>query len=175
MYFDLDKQKAQTAYQVIANLLKQAAWPPEKDHPRLKPLFESIGSWDDDTKPSQEELLTLFIQYVQSRNFRVLFDALDECDDRRVYDVINRLRESNIGVYITTRSHLSGELKERYPNSVIIDDFTADPADIKNFLETRIKQANKRELVDPHFTKEIIDAIIRDAKGLYHFSLCIDR
>ena len=165
IYFDLGKQSTQTTNLVAASLLKQIAWPPEKDHSSVKVIYDTIKL--EESRPNRETVLKLFIQCAQSRNVRVIFDALDECKDEglgEIFQLIQMISESQIGVFMTTRPHILGHLQTRFPNARVMEDIKADEEDIHNFLERRI-QCN-REFIDPRFTDEIIREI-GGAQGMY--------
>ena len=153
---------------MAASLLKQIAWPADKDRPYLKIVYENIKSSDD--RPSRDTIIKLFIQCAQSIKARILFDALDECNNDdlgKVYQLIGMLREANIGVYITTRPHIVDLLRKQkcFAGATYMENITADGMDISNFLERRIQE--HREPIEADFMKDIVSTI-GNAGGMYH-------
>ena len=153
---------------MASSLLKQIGWPPQKERPGLKVIYENIPN--ENERPSRDTIVSLFIKCAHSLKVRVLFDALDECKDEelgKIYGLVERLREANVGVYITTRSHVEGHLIQRFGNDVFLKDIKADEKDICNFLQRRIQ--SNREYVAPDFMNEITHKI-GDAQGMYSAS-----
>jgi len=151
---------------VAASLLKQVAWPHEKDRPYLKILYDSIRIGSD--RPTRGTLLDLIVQCAQSVKIRVLFDALDECNDNelgKIYKIIQKLCEANIGVYVTTRPHIVGLLRTRFADAMYMEDIQANQEDVQNVLERQIKE--HREPVETEFMNEIMDKI-GNSQGMYH-------
>lgn len=168
IYFDLKRQETQTAENVVSSLLKQIGWPPDEDRPGLKVIYEKIKNVND--RPRLDSIVSLIIQCAHSLRVKVLFDALDECKDEelgKIYRLVERLREANVGVYITTKSHVEGHLIQRFGNDVFLKDIRADEEDIRNFLQRRIQ--SNREYVALEFMNEIIHRI-GDAQGMYSAS-----
>lgn len=167
IYFDLKKTTTQTAHNVAACLLKQVAWPPEKDRPYLKIIYENIKLSDD--RPTQDAIVKLFIQCAKFINIRILIDALDECRDDelgKIFQLIERFREANIGVYITTRPHIVGLLKQKgFADAVYMENITAHEADTREFLRREIQ--SHREQVETEFMNEIVRTI-GNGEGMYH-------
>lgn len=169
VYFDLKKQETQTADKVAASLLKQIGWPPEEDRSGLKIIYENIKLEND--RPSPDTIVNLFIKCAPSLRVRVLFDALDECKYEelgKIYQLIQRLHEAHIRVYITTRHHIEAHLIEQFENAIFIKDIKADERDIRNFLKQQIQ--SHAEKVEEQLMNEIIRKI-GDAQGMYSASL----
>jgi hypothetical protein len=167
IYFDLKKTK-ETADTVMACLLKQLAWPAaEEDRTYFREIYEKIKLED---RPSRETIFDLFIQCTRFVEVRVLFDALDECDKSevgKIYHLIKKLRQSNIGVYITTRTHIAGELQKRFSDSadaLYMENIKADDTDVRNTLERRIQEYG--ESIEPDFMYEIVRKI-GNSQGMY--------
>lgn len=164
IYFDLNS-KIQTVDEIAASLLKQIAWPPQKDSPHLEIIYEKFKFMEN--RPLSRDTLELFLQCTKSIRIKVLFDALDECNDREIYELVRVLFEANIGVYITTKPHLFESLKRGFPDAVFVRDIDAKQEDIRGFLEQQIpKPHDARNPVTPEFRETII-AKIGDAKGMY--------
>ena len=118
-------------------------------------------------------MVKMFIQCAESLNVRVLFDALDECRDDelgKIFQLIEKFREANIGVYITTRPHIVSLLKERKPlaDAVYMENITAHEADTAEFLRREIQ--SHRVQIESEFMNEIV-RIIGNGEGMYH---CLD-
>jgi len=143
----------------MASLLKQVAWPAAKeDRTDLRPIYEKINLGDE--RPTREIMLDLFTQCARSVEVRVLFDALDECNKTevgKIYNLIKRLRQANIGVYITTRPHIVGELRKRFPDSsdtLYMENIKADHADVRNAIHRGIEDHG--ESIEPDFANRIV-------------------
>jgi hypothetical protein len=166
----LKRETTQTTDKIITSFLKQLAWPAQNDFPHLKHIYDNIKV--EDNRPTREVVVQPFLQCAQSLNLKVLFDALDECKDEelgQLYPFVQRLVDTNVGVYITTRPHIMGHLKLRFPDAAFVEDIKADPQDIRGFLERRI--TNHREVVKPGFMEQIISTI-GDGQGMYLFHVC---
>ena len=124
------------------------------------------------SRPTQEIIVKLFIQCAQSLEARVLFDALDECNDRElggIYRLIQEFHEAHIGVYITTRPNIVGLFKDRFPekrfpDAIYWEDIKADKDDIRSFLERQIQY--HRTIVESDLTNKIVSKI-GEAQGMY--------
>jgi hypothetical protein len=152
----------------MASLLKQLAWPAtEEDRTYLRTIYEKIKLED---RPTRETIIDLFIKCARSVEVRVLFDALDECNKNevgKIYHLIKKLQEANIGVYITTRPHIAGELRRRFPNrpdALYMENIKADDLDVRNVMELRIKEHG--ESIEAHFMDEIVRKI-GNSQGMY--------
>jgi len=146
----------------MASLLKQVAWSSiEEDRTCLRPIYAKIKLRDE--RPTRETMINLFIQCTQSMDIRVLFDALDECNKNevgKIFHLIRTLRKANIGVYITTRPHIVGELRKRFPDSsdtLYMENIKADHTDVRNAIHRGIEDHG--ESIDPDFTNEIVSKI----------------
>jgi hypothetical protein len=158
----------QTVDKVAASLLKQIAWPAETDRPYLKTIYDNIAISGD--RPSRDTMIKLFIQCAQSIKVRILFDALDECNDDelgKVYQLIETLCEANVGVYVTTRPHIVDLVRQqkRFASATYMENITADGMDISNFLKRRIQE--HREPIEADFMNDIVRTI-GNAEGMYH-------
>lgn len=173
IYFDLKNATTttQTAYNVAACLLKQIVWPPDKDCTYLKTIYDEINVNAD--RPTQDAMVKMFIQCAKSLNVRVLFDALDECRDDelgKIFQLIEKFREANIGVYITTRPHIVSLLKERkrLADAVYMENIMAHEADTAEFLRCEIQ--SHRVQIESEFMNEIVRTI-GNGEGMYY---CLD-
>jgi len=166
-YFDLKKTKTQTAYNIACSFLKQIAWPPEKDRTYLKAIYENIKISAD--RPSQDTIIKLFIQCAKSINIRILFDALDECRDDelgKVFQLIERFREANVGISITTRPHIVDLIRKQKwsADAAYMENIEANKADTGEYLRREMK--SHRELIDAEFMNDIV-CTIGNGEGMY--------
>lgn len=138
VYFDLPKIATQTANKVAASFLKQLAYPPDQRSPLPQ---NDLGL--EANRPSRQAIIDLFRQCSKFVNIRVLFDALDECNENergKMYQFIEKLRKANIGVYLTTRPHIAGDLQTRFPDASYMENLEADEEDVRKVLEYRIEE-----------------------------------
>lgn len=152
---------------MAASLLKQIAWPAKTDRSYLKIIYSNIQTSDD--RPSRDTIIKLFLQCAQSVKVRILFDALDECNEDelgKIYQLIESFHKANIGVYITSRPHIVDHLQNRksFADATYMEKITADRADISQFIKWRIGE--HREQITANFTKKIIHKIGK-AEGMY--------
>jgi len=148
----------------MASLLKQIAWP-AADHTYFRTIYEKIRVEDD--PPSRETIIDLFIQCARFAEVRILFDALDECDDNelgKIYKLIRKLYQAKIGVYMTTRNHLAGELRTRFPDAIYMENIKSDDEDVRNVLKGWIQDHGKS--IETDFTDEIV-CRIGNTQGMY--------
>jgi hypothetical protein len=97
-----------------------------------------------------------------------MFDALDECSERelgKVYKLIKKFREANIGVYVTTRPHLVPRIRDNFADATYLDNVKANESDIQTFIEREIEDHGNP--IDDDLRDEILNAI-GDAQGMYH-------
>jgi hypothetical protein len=94
----------------------------------------------------------------------VMFDALDECDEKhfgQMVKLIRNLNDSKIRVYVTAREHCEGELYQLQPRPLKIE---ADIEDVERYLVQELEQSN---VSDSEFRKEIITEIAQRVDGMY--------
>ena len=152
----------------MASLLKQLAWPAtEEDRTYFRKIYERIKL---DDRPSREIIIDLFIKCARFVEVRVLFDALDECNKSevgKIYHLIKKLREANIGVYITTRPHIAEELRTRFPNcpdTFYMENIKADAIDVRNVMELMLQDHG--ESIETALMHEIVHKI-GNSQGMY--------
>jgi hypothetical protein len=166
VYFDIANVASQTANKVAASFLKQLSYPPDQDRPFLRIIYENIKPEND--RPSREAIINLFVQCSRSVNVRVLFDGLDECNENelgKIYELIQKLRGANIGVFLTTRPHISGDLLgTQFRDASYIVDLQADQEDVRNVLEHRIRE--HRQPIGPELKEDILSRIL-NSRGTY--------
>lgn len=129
------------------------------------------------TKPTQEEILKMFNSLVKlfAKVF-VVIDALDESvNDSRTNtqdNVLNILQQCHPKAHLlfTTRPDPSIE-KRLQPDAKL--KIRADPKDIKNYLEYRIKEYEHLQHIikigqqsDKRFLDKSLDAIVEKTKGM---------
>jgi len=156
----------------MESLLKQVAWPAaDEDRTYLRTIYEKIKLGAD--RPTRETIVDLFVQCARCVEVRVLFDALDECNKNevgKVYHLIKKLREANIGVYMTTRPHIAGELRKRFPDScdtLYLENIKADNTDVRNAITQGIQEHG--ESIEPDFMNGIVQKI-GNSQGMYSLS-----
>ena len=152
----MNKSKTQTVDTVAASLLKQIAWPPDQDRPYLKFIYDKISG----ERPTHDTIIDLFIECTKLVKVRVLFDAIDEYKESErgeVYQLIEKFRDADIGVYLTTRPHITSLLQAEFPDAVYMENIKADQKDVQNALELRIK--GHRPRIDVDFMNEIVHKI----------------
>ena len=165
VYFDLARVAMQTANKVAASFLKQLAYPPDQDRPFLRTIYENIKSGAD--RPSRQTIIDLFVQCSQAVNVRVLFDALDECNNNelgRIYQLIETLRQANIGVFLTTRPHIADHLRTRFYDASYMEDLRADEQDLRQVLDHRIGEHTPP--IDSGLKHHILSRIL-NSRGTY--------
>src|SRR5271170_3437665 len=165
VYFDLAKIATQTADKVAASFLKQLAYPPGQDRPFVRTIYEKIKP--DADRPSRHTIIDLLVQCSQSVNVRVLFDALDECNPSqlgKMYQLIENLRQANIGVFLTTRPHITDDLGIRFYDASYMEDLQADEQDVRQVLEHRIGEYTPP--IDSGLKEDILSRIL-NSRGTY--------
>jgi len=165
IYFDLKRDASQTADQVAASLLKQIVWPPESDSHFLREIYEKLNI--NSPRPSLDDTLELITLCTRSVNVRILFDALDECNENelgKVYNIIQTLLKANIGVYVTTRPHIIGLLRKRFSDAIYMENIYASKDDVRKVLIQRISE--HRDVLESDLINEILSKI-GSAQGMY--------
>jgi hypothetical protein len=153
---------------VVNRLMKQVARLHDDILPRLADAYENKENLP---VPDLIEIFLSYCSYLSSRgsNIFVMFDAFDECaelDDQHIIDIIRKLGQSRIRVYVTTRHHLREKLvsgmKELKVQQVEIK---ASDADVRNYLTRQIEKHSRAS--NEARMKEIVEAAIKSVNGMY--------
>ena len=132
IYFDLSE--TQTVDTVATSLLKQIPWLPDQDCSYVKFIYDKISG----ERPTHDTIIDLFIECTKLVKVRVLFDAINEYKESErgaVYQLVEKFRDVDIGVYLTTRPHSTSLLQTEFPDAVYMKDIKADQKDVQNALE----------------------------------------
>lgn len=169
VYFDYREQEQQGPYQVLASLVKQLLFqliplplPVEELYKRLEPHGK---------RPSLDELYSILeISFTEFDQVFLIFDALDECDQRRqrktLLPLFHRLARSGTHIFITSRQHPE-DIRDSMSASASIE-LSPSIEDMRRFIEQRIEEnVRARRLVKQGNCRErIVNELINCAQGM---------
>lgn len=91
-------------------------------------------------------LTQLLISYSQKFCIYAIFDAIDECNEGHLQDILSLFvaLETSFKVLISTRPHLQN-LRNRLSNMQIFN-VSADEADLENYVNIRVKSEENNDL-----------------------------
>jgi hypothetical protein len=98
-------------------------------------------------------------------NMVVMFDALDECDERyfgQMVKLIRNLNKLGIRVYATAREHCDYALSQLEAKRLKIQ---AKVDDVEEYLFETLKE-RETDRTDPEFRKEIVNVIAQGIDGM---------
>lgn len=167
VYFDYTDRKNLTREMVAAIILKQLI----KQLDTLPADLAAMHNTCDrqSTRPTFSKLIELII--VLSKEFGsilVLLDAFDECDEAQqdhILSLVSKMSASEISVFITTRPHLLGVLREVIDRPTILE-INAQQADVERYLRANL-ETRKTKRLDENLREEIINTISPRAHGMY--------
>ena len=150
----------------IEMLLKQCCYWLETLPPNLEEAYNRYQKSGEKQRPDLDEFTELLIDCCQKFNDRVFFliDAFDECAERErpiVVTCLKRLQESGIRLLLTTRTHLSEDLRTELNSEVL--EIRAQQEDVKTYLSYIIEAKAKHLRLD--FRTELVDSISNGVDG----------
>ena len=163
VYFDYKNREIQTGDYIVRTILKQLLV-------QLKTIPRDVeATYDDCCSRLKQPEKTFFVQQLLSMVARfgsvyVLLDALDECTDATLENIIHlicQLKDSEFKVFCTFRPNII-TLSDKL--NVLVHTIHAHDEDVRNYLSIRLK---KEWLHDESFLPEIIDQLGKTAKGKF--------
>jgi hypothetical protein len=120
--------------------------------------------------PQFDELIEILKNYgtefSRISNMFVMFDALDECDEKyfgQIVKLIQNLNQDGIRVYATAREHREDAFYQLQSQHLKIE---ADIQDVEKYLVQELEQ-RKTDVPDPEFRQEIVKEIAQGVDGMY--------
>jgi hypothetical protein len=112
------------------------------------------------------------------RKIIVLIDALDECDDTDVRDVLSLLNEIQglpktfVRLFLTSRSHTTRSAEQAFKNAqpITIMNITATQSDLENFVRDNVETHPFLQLSSA-LKEEIVSTTASEAQGRYGLTL----
>lgn len=167
IYFDYKSEEKQTGDYIVRTLLKQLLSPLDLVPPELGEVYDSCCSEfkDPEKVVLSSQLLSATAKF---SNVFIMLDALDECSNqtlKEVIDLIRRFKDSGIKVFCTFRPFINIEDRLGVPIHLI----DAHDDDVRNYLSIRL---NNEWCYDKCFLERIINRLTEDAKGKSVSSFC---
>jgi hypothetical protein len=160
IYFDYKAQARQTDVYVVGTLLKQILL-------QVPDIPADIESFYDDSiakekKPSINDLTRFFTSHMKLRTY-VVFDALDECDDKYQQEMLllfGVLEKSGFKLLISMRPHI--RVDQDHLISVKTVTIEANAADLENYVRVILQvKKNKNNVLE----RRCLD-LVKEAKGM---------
>ena len=119
---------------------------------------------------AKDNLDLLETQLQQLRRAYICIDAIDELElkvRRELLDVLKKLSTNNTRLFLTGRSHIEHEVEKYFQVAQeYIVTISASDQDIQQFVKKQIEDDNS-DTMDEVLAKDIEDAIVRKAQGMY--------
>jgi hypothetical protein len=145
----------------------------------LRDLYKSLSAQNETRKPKWEDLRRLLLSIGKRfRKIIVLIDALDECDDTDVGDVLSLLNELQglpktfVRLFLTSRSHTTRSAEPAFKNAQPITtmNITATQSDLENFVRDNVETHPFLPL-STALKEEIVSTTASEAQGRYGLTL----
>jgi hypothetical protein len=167
-YFNYQDGPTQTAFHVVACLLKQLIATSKMKLPScLEQLYEDFQHNPQIRRPHPSNLVEMFIECTkQFPRVFIMLDGFDECglDGRskeEIVDIIEALDNAGLNVFVTAHTHSLDALKRSKSDAVEI---RASEEDIRNYIE-----ANLPRSVDEELKAKVVKTIHGNANGMYEY------
>jgi len=170
-YFDYKRQSEQTAFNILVTLLRQLLSSHSNFPNAASDLYKGIEKGQG--LPAFKDLMKAFrnICVSSTEELFLVFDALDECDEKAhrepILDLLEFMSESNVRVLITSRPYPPdiNDAFANYPQIVI----EAAEDDIRAFLLGEITKSRRKSsrFIDDVLRQEIIQSITAKSQGMY--------
>jgi hypothetical protein len=169
VYFDYREQEQQGPYQILASLVKQLLFQLIPLPPPVDELYKRLEPHGK--RPSLDELYSILqISFTEFDQVFLIFDALDECDQKRqrkaLLPLFHRLAQSGTHIFVTSRQHPE-DIRDSMSASASIE-LSPSIEDMRLFIEQRIEEnVRARRLVKQGKCKDlIINELIQSAQGM---------
>ncbi|KAJ5750845.1 hypothetical protein N7533_007873 [Penicillium manginii] len=151
----------------------------ENSMKRFWKLAKSLGSPKDEiewTKRDVKGLLSLTIKSLKGCQIVILIDAVDECDQKEVEDMISFFQELgksaiehavNMRVCLASRHYPRISLEKGI--DLILEDEQEHENDLKKYVQTKLKVSSSKQ------AQEIRDTIIKRAAGVFLWVMLVIR
>ena len=162
MYCDYRDQASQSAYDIVASLMRQLAEYTTNLPDQVTDLYEKFGNQGRSTqlRDLEEAFLSTSADF---RQVFVIIDALDECNDgnnrRTLLKFLAALQHhSSIRLLVTSRPHLQ-DMRSVLGTACQIC-IEAKDADLRAYLTEELKASGAHDIIDEEFRTEIVNKII---------------
>ena len=170
-YFDYKRQLEQTPFNILVTLLRQLLSTHSNFPNAASDLYKRIQKGQG--LPAWRDLMKAFRNICTgfSEELFLVFDALDECDEKAhrepILDLLEFMSKSNVRVLVTSRPYPPdiNDAFANYPQIVI----EAADADIRAFLLEKITKCRWKisRFIDEALRQEIIQLITAKSQGMY--------
>ena len=167
-YFDYRDQESQSAENVTASFLKQAASTRSSIPKAILDAFRGQGS--PEQGPHMQDLERMFLQLCREiGSVFIVVDALDECDEMKhrktfLNVLTNLCNVQEIKLFLTSRNH-PRDIRAAFESAPQIP-IGAHEVDLRRFLNQQIENSGDIDIIDPRFKIEIIEKIVSGAGNM---------
>ncbi|KAG0131112.1 hypothetical protein HOY82DRAFT_485547, partial [Tuber indicum] len=172
-YCDFKQVSKQNATSLIGSIIWQIS---NQEHAMPQDVEDYFSEKSRDGPPKLSGLLNL-LRHLLRRipKLAIVVDALDECGDSLQSVMLETLRElsglSNINLLVVSRDHLNIKLHfEGLPSLGIRKEYVMK--DIELYISHEIEQYGKLKRLSSIIKREIIDALIKGAQGMFRWAKC---
>jgi hypothetical protein len=173
LYFDYKHSKSQKAEDVLRCLLKQLVYQMDSLPPQLESAYDKCVN-KGGPKPNTKNFADVLEECLKHfYTVFILLDAFDECleaERSALVDYLRRFSECGLKLFLTTRTHLEGKLKDRLKGvEPQVMKIAARVEDVAKFLTEELKK-NEKEL-DDELSEEIVKRISIGVDGQYELAI----
>ncbi|KAF8541994.1 hypothetical protein BDD12DRAFT_442140 [Trichophaea hybrida] len=168
LYCDYRDRKAQTPVNMIGGLLKQfiTAFPviPKE----ITQAFQPNGQRSLELHTACDMLRTVLQSFHRSY---VCIDALDECnnDDRRTFlEYLGGVMQGSTRLFLASRQSVQNDVKKYLGiKSLVTIQLVANQQDIEKYINHRISEDNRPDIMNDNLRKEIVTTISATSQQLF--------
>lgn len=169
IYCNYKEQDVQTPANLIAGIWMQLVIEKAVINDKVKKLYRKHV--DKDTRPSLREVSeVLKMEIDKYKKVYVIIDALDECtDDFSRETLVENIRGLQLNVNLMVTSRFLDSIERTFKEASILE-ISADPTDIRTYVEGRISrggQLSRHVKADAMLAEDIEKSIAESAQGMY--------
>ena len=173
LYCDFQDREKQTATDMIGALTRQLVnalrFVPTKIQEAFKRAEREVGGRG--LKVSEAVMLLRTALAPVRRTF-ILIDALDECPDKHLFELLTSLRtisqgSPDIRIFITGRPHIRSMVEKHFPRGMQVIPISPNSEDIRVYLERALERDLDSETMNPALKADIVKRIPERIPGAY--------
>jgi len=170
-YCDFLSQQEQTTTNVLGAILKQLIGGgdiPEYLHKAFKVGKKRVGGGGL-RLPDLVKMLGITIASVPQ--VFICIDALDECSQKCLHELLNSLRDiiqesPSTKVFLAGRPHVGEDVRRCFSKAVVIP-ISPNPDDIQNYVEMRLDRDAEPEAMTDDLRADIVRGILEKVSDMY--------
>jgi hypothetical protein len=168
MFFQHSESEQQTPTKVLSCLLKQLATQNRKVFTMVEQLYERFAPAQ--RHPMQHDLLDVVLSALRHfANVYLVFDALDECDEKKVRSIllplIERLASAKASIYLTSRQN-PHDIQGQFGIANKIEIRPSDD-DIRAYVNDVVTHSPRAKYLAQMDREDLISKLIKCASGMH--------